>query len=334
KNMIKIAIDGMGGDYGPEVVVKGALEALKNFNDLELYLYGDIPKMEKYLTTKERITLIQADSVIAMGETNPIRAIRNQKDASLVMALNSVKEGVTEGIVSAGPTQALVVGGHLIVKKLPEMQRIAIAPIIPSLDKKGKILLDAGANVELKPEHIYELAIFAAIVFQNYFQKQRPLVGLINIGEEKGKGRAQDLASYELLKTSNHFQFYGNVEADKVLTSEADILITDGFTGNVVLKTIEGTAKTMGLILKEEIKSSFFGKIGALFMNKNLTRFKKRFDASEIGGAMIFGLKAPVIKAHGSSNEVAFYNAIRQARTFIKNQVVEKVERVLKEINV
>lgn len=327
--MIKLALDGMGGDFGASVVIKGAVEAIKKFPDLELYIYGDIPTMEKYLTSKERITLIQANSVIDMGEKNPVSAIRNMKDSSMVMALKSVKEGETHGVVSSGPTQALVVGGHVIVKKLDKMSRIAIAPTIPSLDKRGRILLDCGANVDLKPQHILELSIFASTVSKYYFKRENPLVGLVNIGEEEGKGRQLDLEVFELLKNNEHINFYGNVEANKVLTTECDVMVTDGFTGNVVLKTTEGTAKTMGTILKEEIKMSFLGKIGALLMRKNLEKFKKRLDASEIGGAMIYGLRAPVIKAHGSSNDVAIYNAIRQAYTLVKAEVVKKVEEVL-----
>lgn len=332
--MIKLALDGMGGDFGAPVVIKGAMEAIKKFPDLNLFIYGDIPTMEKYITSKERINLIQADSVIDMGEQNPVRAIRNQKDSSMVMALNSVKNGETMGVVSSGPTQALVVGGHLIIKKLANMSRIAIAPTIPSLDKRGRILLDCGANVELKPNHILELAIFASIVAKYYLNRENPLVGLVNIGDEEGKGRQLDLDVYELLKNSEHINFYGNVEANKVLISECDVLVTDGFTGNIVLKTTEGTAKTMGVILKEEIMSTTFGKLGGLLMKKNLKRFQKRLDASEIGGAMIYGLRAPVIKAHGSSNDTAIYNAIRQAYTLIKDGVINKVEEVLKTITI
>ncbi len=332
--MIKLAIDGMGGDFGAEVVIKGAIEAVKKFPDLELHIYGDIPIMEKYLTFRERIYLKQANSVIDMGEQNPISAIRNMRDSSMVMALRSVKNNETDGIVSSGPTQALVVGGHIIVKKLPKMSRIAIAPTIPSLDKRGRILLDCGANVELKPNHILELAIFASIVSKYYFNRENPLVGLVNIGEEEGKGRQLDLDTYELLKNNENINFYGNVEANKVLISECDVMITDGFTGNIVLKTTEGTAKTMGVILKEEIKASFLGKIGALLMRKNLNRFKKRLDASEIGGAMIYGLQAPVIKAHGSSNATAIYNAIRQAYTLVKANVIDKVSEALENITI
>lgn len=332
--MFKIALDGMGGDFGPEVTIKGAMEAIKTYNDLELYIYGDIQTMTPYLTNEERITLIQADSVIDMGETDPIRAIRNQRDSSMVLALRGVKEGQTQALVSAGPTQALIVGGHLIIKRMKHMHRVALAPIIPSLDKRGRILLDVGANVELRALHILELSLFASVVAKGYLERENPKVGLINIGTEAGKGREVDKEAYDLLKASPHFSFVGNVEAKDILTSDCDILITDGFTGNIVLKTMEGTAKAMGEMLKEEIAASIGGKLGYLLMKKNLKRFSKRLDASEIGGAMIFGLNAPVIKAHGSSNSKAIFNAIRQARTFVKNDVINTSLQLLESIHI
>lgn len=332
--MLKIALDGMGGDFGPEVTIKGAMQAIKTYNDLELFIYGDIEKMEPHLTNKERITLVEASSVIDMGEKDPVRAIRNQRDSSMVLSLKSVKEGLTQAVVSAGPTQALIVGGHLIVKRMKHMHRVALAPIIPSLDKRGRILLDVGANVELRALHILELSLFASVVAKGYLERENPTVGLINIGTEEGKGREVDKEAYELLKNSPHFTFLGNIEAKDILSSPCDILITDGFTGNIVLKTMEGTAKAMGTMLKEEISSSLGGKLGYLLMKKNLKRFSKRLDASEIGGAMIFGLNAPVIKAHGSSNSVAIFNAIRQARTFVKNNVIETSLALLEEINI
>ncbi len=332
--MIKIALDAMGGDFGPEVTIKGAMEAIKAYDDLELYVYGDEKKIKPYLTSTERITIIQTDKVIDMGETDPIRVIRNQRDSSMVMALQSVKDGVTDGVVSAGPTQALIVGAHLVIRRMKGMHRVALAPIIPSFDRRGKILLDVGANVELRAEHILELATFASVVAKSYLQRENPTVGLINIGVEKGKGRQLDNESYELLSKSPHFTFVGNVEANDILTNDADVLINDGFTGNIVLKTMEGSMKTIGKMLKQEISSSLGGKIGYLFMKKNLNRFKKRFDPNEVGGAMIFGINHPVIKAHGASNSKAIFSAIGQARTFIKNDVVGEAAKLLKEINI
>ncbi|NLN51110.1 MAG: phosphate acyltransferase PlsX [Acholeplasmataceae bacterium] len=330
--MIKIALDAMGGDFGPSVTVKGALKALEQFSDITIQLFGDQNQIEKYLTGESRITIVHSDSVIDMGEQNPVRAIRNQRDSSMVMAMQSVKDGKNDAVVSAGATQALVVGAHLIIRRMEKMRRVALAPIIPSLDKRGKILLDVGANIELRPEHLLELAIYATVVAELYLKRDKPTVGLINIGVEEGKGREIDKQTFNYLKESKLINFFGNVESQEIFTTKCDILITDGFTGNIVLKTMEGTAKALGEMLKEEIGSSFGGKIGYLFMKKNLGRFAKRLDASEIGGTLIYGLNSPVIKAHGASNELAIFNAIRQARAFVEANIIEKVSEHLNQM--
>lgn len=330
--MIKIAIDAMGGDNAPLEIVKGCNLALEAYSDIELVLFGDEAAIKPLLKHTERVTVVHTTEVISMGEKDPVKAIRNHRDSSMVKALYSAKNGETSAVVSAGPTQALIVGAHLVIKRMEKMHRVALAPIIPSIDQKGRILLDVGANIELRPEHMLELALYATVVSREYLGVEKPSVVLMNIGTEEGKGRELEKETFKLLKENPQIHFLGNIEGKEILTTEANIVLTDGYTGNVLMKTMEGTAKGMGSMLKEEIKSSLMGKIGYLFMKKNLKRFQKRMDASEIGGAMIFGIKAPVIKAHGSSNAYAFKNAIRQARQFVSNQVVEKVELALKDI--
>lgn len=329
--MIKIAIDAMGGDHAPKITVMGALDAVKQFDDIELVLFGDKDKINEYLKPHPRIEIVHTTEVIDMGEKDPIRAIRNNKDSSMVRALYAVKDKSCDALVSAGPTQALIAGAHLVVKRMPLMHRVALAPIIPSLDGRGRILLDVGANIELRSEHLLELALYATVTAREYLGIENPRVALINIGTEEGKGRELEKETFKLLKHNEMINFIGNIEGKEILTTEADIMLTDGYTGNVLMKTVEGTAKAMGNMLKEEIKSSIGGKIGYLFMKKNLKRFSKRLDASEIGGAMIFGIQAPVIKAHGSSSAYAFKNAINQARTFVKNDVLNKVSVALEE---
>ncbi|MCK9493301.1 MAG: phosphate acyltransferase, partial [Acholeplasmataceae bacterium] len=179
-----------------------------------------------------------------------------------------------------------------------------------------------------------ELAIYASVVAESYLNRKNPKVGLLNIGTEAGKGREVDKETFNLLSESKDLNFVGNIEPKELFTTDSDVLITDGFTGNMILKTLEGTAKGMGLMLKEEIKSSIGGKIGYLFMRKNLKRFAKRLDASEVGGAMIFGINAPVIKAHGSSDAKAILNAIRQARTFVQADIINKVKDKIKDYNI
>lgn len=330
--MIKIAIDAMGGDNAPVEIVKGCDLALDAYKDIELVLFGDEKQIKSLLKHQDRVTIVNTTEVISMGEKDPVRAIRSNRDSSMVKALYSAKNGDTSAVVSAGPTQALIVGAHLVIKRMEKMHRVALAPIIPSVDQKGRILLDVGANIELRPEHLLELALYATVVSREYLGVEKPSVVLMNIGTEEGKGRELEKETFKLLKENPQIHFLGNIEGKEILTTEANIVLTDGYTGNVLMKTMEGTAKGMGNMLKEEIKSSLMGKIGYLFMKKNLKRFQKRMDASEIGGAMIFGIKAPVIKAHGSSNAHAFMNAIRQARQFVKNNVVEKVELALKDI--
>ncbi len=329
---IKIALDAMGGDIGVKANVEAALLAVKAFEDIELELFGDEEEINKHLKGHPRIRIKQAGSVIDMGEQNPISAIRNQRDSSMVLAMRSVRALENQAVVSAGPTQALVVGAHLIIRRMERMHRVALAPIIPSLDERGRILLDVGANVELRPEHILELSIYASTVAKLYLKRENPTVGLLNIGDEEGKGREVDKETYNLLKSSNLINFVGNVEAKEILSTTADILVTDGFTGNIVLKSVEGTATALGEMLKSEIKSSLGGKIGYLFMRKNLKRFARRLDASEIGGTLIYGINAPVVKAHGSSDGFGLFNAIRQARLFVKEDIVNKVAAHLSEL--
>lgn len=329
--MIKIAVDAMGGDFGCETTVKGSMDAIKKFSDIEIILYGDEEKIKPLLTNSKNITIIHTDSAVDMGEKDPVKQIRNNRKSSLVMSMRSAKDVEAQAVVTAGPTQAVIVGAHLIIKRLPQMSRVALCPIIPSVDRRGKMMLDVGANIELKPQHLLDLAIFASVAAKEFLNVDSPKVGLLNIGTEPGKGRDVDKETFDLLKNSPRINFYGNVETKEILTNECDILITDGFTGNMVMKTMEGVAKGTGVLLKEEIKASLTGKIGYLFMKKNLVNYKKRLDASEIGGAMILGIQVPVIKAHGSSDSYAFYNAIRQARSLVSNDVINKVVSSLPE---
>lgn len=327
--MIKIAVDGMGGDFAPEPIVKGTLQALDKFEDLEITIFGDENKMKPFLKEHKRLKVVHTDAYLDMGVKDPTYEYRRNKNASLFMAMRYVAEGNADAVVTAGPTQAVVVGGHLALKRMPQMKRVAIAPIIPSYDGRGKILLDSGANVDLKAEHLIDLGIYASIVAEKVLNRPKPKLALVNIGSEEGKGRELEKEAFELLKNNENINFFGNLEPKEVFTTEADILLTDGFTGNILMKTMEGTAIGLGKVLKREIKSSFMNKIGALFMKKALVKFKKSLDASEIGGALVIGLNAVLIKAHGSSNDYAFYNAIRQAKNMVESNVIETVNEIL-----
>lgn len=327
---MKIAIDAMGGDFAPRINVEGAMAAIKQFNDIEIVLFGDENKIKEYLTDSTRISIVHTDKYFDMGEHDPVKAIRTKEPFSMILAMEACKKGECDALVSAGPTQVVVVASHIVVKKIKGMSRVALAPIVPAYHGH-KIILDSGANVELKPEHIDQIAYFATIMAKETMGIKNPKVGLINIGAEEGKGREVDQESYNVLKNDPRINFAGNMEPKEMFFSDCDILINDGFTGNILVKTLEGTAKLMGKCLKEEIKSSLGGKIGYLFMRKNLKRFTKMFDTSEVGGAMVCGVTVPIVKAHGSSDGKAICSAIRQVRKMVEGKVIETISKELGE---
>jgi len=327
--MIKIAVDAMGGDYAPIEQVEGAMLAIKILPNIELTLYGDETEIRKYLTDEERITIVQSDGVIDMGEKDPIRAIRNNRKSSMALALSSVRNKENQAVVSSGATQALIAGAHILVGRMKSMKRTAIAPLIPNVKGTNTIILDSGANIEIKPEFMVQQAHFAQVYAKEVLKIRNPKVGLLNIGSEAGKGRELDKEAGILFTKNKNINFVGNVEPKEILDPPCDILISDGFTMNICMKTIEGTAKGMGKILKQELKKGLFGKLGMLLSANNLKRFKHRLAPEDIGGAMIYGLKGVVVKAQGSSKSVGFYNAIRQAKIIVEKNVLEKVQTIL-----
>lgn len=328
--MIKIAVDAMGGDFAPEAQVQGAMRAIKANKDIEITLFGRKEEIEKHLTDSTRITIVDCRDVIPMGEHEPVKAIRNMHDSSMVKAMRSVVNKENDGFVTSGPTQAFVVGAHLIIRRMDGFMRPALAPVIPSLKTGKTVILDCGANLEVRPEQLVQQAQFASIYAKEVLGRENPRVGLMNIGTEEGKGRAFDNECYKALSESK-LNFVGNVETKDILEPDCDILISDGFTTNMVVKTMEGTAKSMGKLLKTSLKRGFFGKIGALLSMKNLKRFSKTINPDEVAGGMIFGIKYPCVKAHGSSNEYAFSSGIKLVADVVRNDVIKKVEAALKE---
>jgi glycerol-3-phosphate acyltransferase PlsX len=328
--MIKIAVDAMGGDFAPKEQVQGAMLAIKKIKDIEIILYGDVEKIKPLLTNSERISLVNAPFVIPMGEKNPIQAIKgHREDSSMARALASLRKDEADAVVSSGATQALIAGAHILVRRMKGFKRTAIAPVIPSVTGKPTILLDAGGNLTIKPEYMLQQAYFAKIYAEEVLNIENPSVGLINIGTEPGKGRDLDKEVFKLFSETDLFDFYGNVEPKTVLNPECDILISDGFTANIVMKTLEGTAKGIEKMLKKSLTSTFLGKIGAFLAKKNFGDFKKQMSASEIGGAVIYGLYKPVIKAQGASRSYGFYNGIRQASNIVRTGVFDKVKKYI-----
>lgn len=328
--MIRIAVDAMGGDFAPKEQVEGAMKAVSMLSDIEVILYGEKSEIDRYLTNDERITVIESEGTIDMGEKDPISAIRSNRKSSMALALSSVRSGDTDAVVSSGATQALIAGAHILVGRLKSMKRTAIAPLIPNVKGTQTILLDAGGNLEIKAEYMRHQALFAHIYAEKVLKINKPTIGLLNIGTEPGKGRDLDKEVFDLFNEDPILNFVGNVEPKTILNPPCDIIISDGFTTNIAMKTIEGTAKGMGMILKQELSKGFFGKIGLLLSAKNLKNFKKKMAPEEIGGAMIYGLRGVVVKAQGSSKSIGFYNAIRQARNVVYEDVINKVEETIK----
>lgn len=320
---MKIAVDAMGGDKGISMTVKGSIDAIKEF-DIQIILVGksDLIKkeLEKYNYDKNKIEIINADEIIENHE-KPVIAIRRKKESSLVKALNLVKEKKADAIVSAGSTGALLAGGLFVVGRIKGIDRPALSPVYPT-EQGVSLLIDAGANVDSKPKNLEQFAIMGSIYAEKVLDIKNPKVGLVNIGEEEEKGNELTKESYKLLKNAD-INFYGNIEVRDIPKGYCDVLVCDGFVGNTILKLTEGLASTIFSSLKKEFMKNFKTKFGALLLKGGLKNFKKQMDYSEYGGALLLGVKQGVIKAHGSSDAKAFKNAIRQAKIFTENNVVE-----------
>lgn len=329
---MKIAIDAMGGDHAPKEIVEGVFQAVEDFKDVEFLLYGDEVKMAPYLKQHERVQIIHCSEVIE-GTDEPVRAVRRKKDASMVRMAQAVADGEADACVSAGNTGALMAAGLFIVHRIDGIDRPALATTLPTLDGAGFDMLDLGANADAKPENILQYAIMGSIYAKQVRGIEKPTVGLLNIGTEDKKGNDLTKQAFKLLKEQNDINFIGNVEARELLNHAADVVVTDGFTGNMVLKTIEGVAGNIFAMLKEEFLSSTKTKVAAMMMKNNLKNLKTKMDYSEYGGAPLFGLKAPVIKAHGSSKAQAIYSAIRQTHIMVEHRVCQTIDQTISKEN-
>ncbi|WP_428908693.1 phosphate acyltransferase PlsX [Niallia sp. Krafla_26] len=324
---MRIAIDAMGGDHAPKEIVLGAVKAVEAFSDLEVVLVGNETKIKEYIKDSKRIEIIHTDEVI-LGTDEPVRAVRRKKNASMVLAAKEVSEGRADACISAGNTGALMAAGLFIVGRIEGIERPALTPTLPTIGGEGFVLLDVGANADAKPEHLVQYALMGSVYSEKVRGIDKPRVGLLNIGTEEKKGNELTKHTYEFLQKAD-IHFIGNVEARDLLNGVADVVVTDGFTGNMVLKTIEGTAMSIMKMLKTSLMSSMKSKLAAAVLKPNLYGLKTKMDYSEYGGAGLFGLKAPVIKAHGSSDANAIYNAIRQAKTMVDHKVIEKIQEAV-----
>lgn len=322
---MKIAVDVMSGDHGISTNVKACIEAIKEYK-INIILVGReseiLEELKKYEYDKSYIEIVHAPDIISNNEKAGM-SIRKKKDSSMVKALYLVKEGIAQGVISSGNTGALLSGATIIVGRIKGIKRPALAPVIPT-QKKGAVLIDAGANVDSKPIYLQQFAIMGSVYAQKVLKYENPSVGIANIGEEAGKGNTLVKEAYELLKDTN-INFSGNLEMRDVFDGDSDIIVCDGFVGNTILKVSEGLANTIFSILKQEIASSTKAKIGALLLKDNLKNLKARLDYTEYGGAPFLGVKGCVIKAHGSSDSNAIRNAIRQAKQYINSNVTESI---------
>lgn len=324
---MKIAVDAMGGDNAPQAIVEGVMLAKQDFPDIEFQLYGKEAEIKKYITDEKNITIIHTDEKIA-SDDEPVKAIRRKKTASMVLAAQAVKNGEADAIFSAGNTGALLAAGLFIVGRIKNVERPGLMSTLPVMGEpdKGFDMLDLGANADNKPEHLVQYAVLGSFYAEKVRNVQNPRVGLLNNGTEETKGSELTKKAFELLAADETINFVGNVEARELLNCVADVVVTDGFTGNAVLKSIEGTAMNMMSLLKTAILSEGVkGKMGALLLKNALRGMKDEMDYSKHGGAVLFGLKAPVIKTHGATGPDAVRYTIRQIHTMLETQVVPQL---------
>ncbi|MGE6258714.1 phosphate acyltransferase PlsX [Heyndrickxia sporothermodurans] len=328
---MKLAIDAMGGDNAPKEIVLGVNKAIKAFPDIEVTLFGKEQEINNYLERSSRVEVVHTDDVIE-GTDEPVRAVRRKKNASMVLMAQAVAEGKADACISAGNTGALMAAGLFIVGRIDGIERPALAPTLPTIDGQGFVMLDLGANADAKPEHLLQYAIMGSIYAEKVRGIKKPRIGLLNIGTEAKKGNDLTKKAYELLSEAD-LHFVGNIEARDLLEGPADVIVTDGFTGNMVLKSIEGTAGSLFSLLKKVFMANLKSKLAAGLMKNELKGLKNMMDYTEYGGAGLFGLNSPVIKAHGSSNANALYNAVRQAREMTSHQVTTIIKETIQKEN-
>ncbi len=325
--IIKVAIDAMGGDDAPGVIIEGCMQALHMSQDVFIYLVGDEkiigPMLERESYDKERLEVVNASEVITNND-HPVLAIKQKKDSSMVVALKLVREGKAQAFISAGSTGAILVGGQVIVGRDKGVLRPALAPLMPTL-QGFSLLIDCGANVDARPEHLVQYARMGSIYYENTMKKASPTVAILNIGAEEEKGNALVRAAYPLLKECSDINFIGSIEARDIPYGKADIIVCEAFAGNIVLKMYEGTANALFSKIKGAFMANFKTKIAALMLKSQLKKTLKDYDSTDYGGAPMLGLKRLVVKAHGSCSAKEFRQAILQCLSFYRADVSGKI---------
>ena len=322
---MKILIDAMGGDNAPQEIVKGALLAHDKFG-AEIVLIGQQEQIAPLLTGDYRPEIVDAREIVTM-EDDPSTATRRKKDSSMAVALRMLKNGEGDAVVSAGSTGALLTGATLTVKRIRGIRRAALAPVLPN-GGAGCMLIDCGANAECTPEYLLQFAFMGSFYMKKLHGVASPRVGLLCNGTEEHKGDSLRHETYPLLQKAHEegrIRFVGNVEASQIFKNEVDVLVTDGFTGNVLLKGVEGTLKYMLKLLKGMFYKNAKNKVAGLLIKSEFGDLKAQLDPSEVGGTALLGISRPVIKAHGSSKAEAFSNAIRQAMVFAESGIIDDI---------
>lgn len=323
---MRIAFDAHGGDHAPDAVIEGIRLAASVWSDTTFILIG---KDEKLLPTDVPNVEFRLVTELIEPEDEPVKAVRRKKDSSIVVGCQMVKKKEADVFISAGNTGALMAAGLFYTGRIKGVDRPALAPIFPSVSGRGMLVLDVGANPEARPEHLRQYAAMGSIYAEKVLGFEKPRVGLLNIGTETGKGTELTKEAFRLIEQEPSIHFIGNVEARDVLLDPCDVLVCDGFSGNILLKNTEGVAKAIFDRLKQEFTRTLSTKLAAAILKPGLKRFKEEMDYKEHGGAPLLGLAGPVIKAHGSSDARALFNAARQARLFIERGVVSQIEQEL-----
>lgn len=329
--MIKVAVDAMGGDNAPGEIVAGAVMAAGIRDDIKILLIGqkDVvsEELKKHTYKEDRIEIVHASEVIETEEP-PVNAIRQKKDSSIVVGMNMVRRGEADAFCSAGSTGAILVGGQVLVGRIKGVERPPLAPLIPT-EKGVSILIDCGANVDARPSHLVQFAKMGSIYMEHVVGIRNPRVAIVNIGAEEEKGNALVKETFPLLKECRDINFIGSIEAREIPHGGADVIVSEAFVGNVILKLYEGVGATLLSKVKEGMMSSLRSKVGALLVKPALKQTLKSFDASRYGGAPLLGLKGLVVKTHGSAKRTEVCNSIIQCVTFKEQQINEKIQKSL-----
>ena len=331
--LVRVVVDAMGGDYAPAEPVKGAVDALNENDHIFVYLAGKEElirqELSKYTYPTDRLEIVPADEVIETGEP-PVKAIQSKKNSSLVAGLTMVRKGMADAIVSSGSTGAVLVGGQAIVRKVKGVERAPLAPLIPT-EKGVALLIDCGATVDARPSHLVQFAVMGSIYMESVMGVKKPRVALVNIGAEEEKGNELVKETFPLLKENKNINFIGNIEARDIPKGAADVVVTEAFVGNVILKLYEGVGAVLISKVKSGMMASLRSKIGALLVKPALKQTLKSFDVSEYGGAPLLGLRGLVVKTHGSSKAVEFKNSILQCIQFKEQDLSGKIQEHLSE---